>query len=81
MLHIIDIGLDIMYLNYTPMEKEENKLLFSIFIVLPTIIVILLSIKNTIEYKREHNFNESGIQMFILFAIGGLTNSTPLLMK
>ena len=63
------------------MENHENMLLFSTFIVLPIIIVILLSIKTTIENKADYDRNGSSIKMFMIFTIGGLTNSTLLLIN
>jgi len=73
-MHIIDVALDINYIKDTPMENDEYYIILICFIILPVFLVIFIAIIETIRYEKH-------IDGFIMFTLGGLTNTTHLILE
>ena len=72
--HISDVALDILYLKETPMENDDFYLLLAFFLVLPVAFVMVIAFIVTVKFKK-------GPLGFIMFTIGGLTNSPTAVLK
>ena len=72
--HVIDVVLDLLYIKETPMETDYYYYLLAVFMIFPVIFVIIFAFKETLEHER-------GPSGFIIFLIGGLTNSMGLILE
>jgi len=72
--HVIDIVLDFLYISETPMETDYYYWLLIIFMILPVLFIFVIVVKLTRKYNK-------GILGFIMFTIGGLTNSIGVILE
>jgi len=73
-MHISDIGLDILYIAKTPMEDKEYYMMLIVFMIFPFFVVLVFS------YISAYSYNK-GFTGFLLFIFGGLTNTIGPIMK